>query len=202
MVRDRRGRELLATQRGIHVDPKRPPRRSSPARRAGACAHVRRLPSRPDAGPFRVLDAVAHRGDRRLRVTTRHHFTARSIVESWTITARRRHRRSAAVLFPSQGATASVTAQLRDGRDVALAAEGVPQTAVALADVAQFRIQSRYGAYLVRPLGPVPRVRRRRRSAWPRSAPPPTRGRRCRSRSRAHGFKRLALRARIVPLTD
>ena len=201
VVRDRRGRELLATQRGIHVDPKRPPVILARSPR-GRVAHVRALPSRPDAGPFRVLDAVAHRGDRRLRVTTRHHFTARSIVESWTITARHRHRRSATVLFPSQGATASVTARLRDGREVALAAEGVPQTAVALRDVAQFRIQSRYGAYLVRPLGPLPRgaTATTIRVAAQRAATDP--GPTLQITLARHGFKRVGLRARIVPLTN
>ena len=95
-----------------------------------------------------------------------------------------------------------MTAELRDGRDVALAAEGVPQTAVALADVAQFRVQSRHGAYLVRPLGPVPRgaTATTIRVAAQRAATDP--GPTLQITLARHGFKRLGLRARIVPLTD
>ena len=106
------------------------------------------------------------------------------------------------MLFPSQGATASVTARLRDGREVALAAEGVPQTAVALRDVAQFRIQSRYGAYVVRPLGPVPRgaTATTIRVAAQRAATDP--GPTLQITLARHGFKRVGLRARIVPLTN
>jgi hypothetical protein len=88
VIRDRAGRELLASQR--------------------AGRHPLRLvrgPRRP--GPFTVLEAVGHRRAGAFAITTRHRFTRDAIGTTWTVRRLRGHGYAKVVLqLPSWGRTA------------------------------------------------------------------------------------------------
>jgi hypothetical protein len=190
VVRDARGRRVLASGAGMHHPQRRPPLavRSprGPVARAGA------LPADPPAGPFGTLEAVGRRWSRELLVTTRHRFTARAIEETWTVRRRSGRRRySVAVQFPSWGPQASVEAELHDGTVV-------PVGRVRLAAVRRFRVRSAGGGYRVTPLGADRGTARAIPVAPQRSAPSPGPTLQITVRHAAR-FRRAVLRARITP---
>jgi hypothetical protein len=196
-VQDRRGRHVVSSAIGMHASPRHPPLLVRTPQ--GVVRHAPRIATRPFAGPFRTLDAAGRRRTRELDLTTRHHFDATGITESWTVRRRiGRTRYTVSVLTPSWGATGAIAAQLRDGRLVAL----VPGTRVALRDVARFRVLSDRGGYWLTPLGRIRRgVATAMAVAPQRSAPVPGPTLRI-TLARASGFRRVALRARITPLAE
>ncbi len=141
VVRRRAGRQrVLASQRpssrGSLVLTRSP---------RGRVDRVRRLPRRPDAGPFGELAAVGTIAGGGAAVTARHRFTAAFVETTWTV-ERRRGGLAAEVLFPSWGRNASITAFRRDGREDPLAPGG---RRVAAADVAYFFLAGPAGGYVV-----------------------------------------------------
>jgi hypothetical protein len=116
VIRDRDGRELLASQRGLHRDPVHPP------------LTLVRGPTRP--GPFRVLEAVGRRRSGAFAITTRHRFTARAIDETWTVRRRHGHGYAKVVLqLPSWGRSSQPRAVLaRGGRVSRVALSGYTVT--------------------------------------------------------------------------
>jgi hypothetical protein len=198
VVKNRAGRVVLASQKGLRRDPARPPIRLTRSPQ-GPVTKLMRYPARPAAGPFRVVEAVGHRRSRYFDITTRHRFTARAIVEDWVLRRRRgRQFYSAAILFPSWGQHASVDAELVNGTVVPLAIGARTTSRIALSSVRRFRLRSEDGSYTVTPLA----VRRGRARAiavaQQRSAPDPgptlelTLG-------QGSKFKRAALEVRITP---
>jgi hypothetical protein len=186
VVRDARGRHVLASAAGMHRPQLRPPLVVRSPR--GRIEPSGPLPADPPAGPFRTLEAVGRRRSHDLLVATRHRFTARSIEQSWTVRRRAGRRRySVSVMFPSWGTDASITATLRHG-DV------VPLGRVRLARVRHFDLPG----YRVTPLGPDRGVARAIPVAPQRSAPSPGPTLRITVRQ-ASRFRRAELRARIAP---
>jgi hypothetical protein len=196
-VRDRRGRLVLATGKGIHATPPRPPMVvRSPA---GRIARVPATQTAALAGPFWTLDAVGRRRTRDLEVTTRHHFAPEAITERWTVRRRVGKRRfRVGVLFPSWGTTGGIEAEMKDGSVVALAAAGAPLWRVRLERVRRFHIRSSGGGYWVRPLDGARGVAEAIAVAPQRSAPAPGPTLRLTLRT-APRFRLATLRARILP---
>jgi len=111
----------------------------------GRVVGTRRLPARPDAGPFGVLEAVGEASGGGGAVSVRHRFTAGHIETTWTV-ARGRRRLLAEALFPSWGgAAAHVTAVLHDGRTLELPAAG----ALAASAVRYFHLAGPRGGYVL-----------------------------------------------------
>jgi hypothetical protein len=190
VVRDARGRHVLASGAGMHRPQLRPPLVVRSPR--GRIARAGALPADPPAGPFRTLEAVGRRRSRDLLVTTRHRFTARAIEETWTVRRRAGRRRySVGVLFPSWGPQASIEAELRNGAVV-------PLGRVRLAAVRHFHVRSAGGGYRVTPLGADRGIARALPVAPQRSAPMPGPTLRITVRQ-ASRFRRAELRARITP---
>src|SRR4051794_33886655 len=147
LVNDPGGRRVLATQTGLHHDPRRPPLILTPSPR-GRVTRQKRLPTKLDAGPFGRLAVAGTRSAGGVSVTSRWSFHAGSIDGSWTIRrAARRGTDDVRVLFPSWGTASRIAAIMRDGREITLAAPGARRRSVALARVASFRIRARYGSY-------------------------------------------------------
>jgi hypothetical protein len=196
-VRDRHGRQVLATAKGFHATPARPPLVvRSPA---GRIARVPAGRTAALAGPFRTLDAVGRRRTRDLEVTTRHHFAPAAITEAWTVRRRAGKRRfRVGVLFPSWGATAAIDAEMKDGSVVPLAGAGAPLWRVPLARVRRFHIRSSGGGYWVRALGDPRGVAEGIAVAPQRSAPTPGPTLRLTLRTKP-SFRLVTLRARIIP---
>jgi hypothetical protein len=151
-IRDASGRVVLETGKGMHRTPARPPLAVRTPK--GPIARDPRRRSEALAGTFRRLDAVGRRRAPGLVVTTRHRFEPDTITESWSVQRRERRRRySVAMLFPSWGRQASVTAQLAGGAVVALAVAGVPVRSVAVERVRRFIVRGPLGGYSVTPIG-------------------------------------------------
>jgi len=111
----------------------------------GRVSRTRRLPARPDAGPFGALEAVGYIAGGGGAVTVRHRFTPGFIESTWTV-ARGRRRLLAEALFPSWGgAAASVTAVLADGGRVELPAAGAVQASA----VRYFHLAGPRGGYVL-----------------------------------------------------
>jgi hypothetical protein len=152
VVRDRRGRILLASQ-----TPRRSiDRRVTPLRLLhapqGAGATAAAAGTRAFAGPFRRLVATGTRSANGASARVTHRFRPRSIETSWAL--RRRGRGSAAVLLPSWGrGRAHVTAVLDDGSRVR-----VGRRRLALRRVRRFEVHSARSGYAVVPV------------AWPSGA--------------------------------
>jgi hypothetical protein len=169
------GRRVLATQTGLHQDPRRPPLVLERSPR-GRVTRQKRLPTKLDAGPFGRLAVAGTRSAGGVSVTSRWSFHASSIDGSWSI--RRPAGRGAddvRVLFPSWGTRSVVEAIMRDGREITLAAPGAPRRSVALAGVAAFRIRARYGSYRVvlrgRPTGTTTIIAGRWQKPNPQAGP-------------------------------
>jgi hypothetical protein len=193
-IEDRHGHHVVSTAAAAHVAPHRPPLRVRTPQ--GVVRKVPTAPTRPYAGPFRTLDVVSRRQTRELELTTRHHFEATTITESWAVRRRRGHRRyTVSVLAPSWGTSASIAARLRDGRLVPL----VAGTRVRLDRVVRFRVLSDRGGYWLAPLGRAHGTAGVMAVAVQRSAPVP--GPTLRMKLvRSARFRRVALRARITPV--
>jgi hypothetical protein len=193
-VQDARGRHVLGSAIGLHADPPRPPLTVRTDR--GVISAAPKGAIRAFAGTFRSLTASAQRRTRELAIGVRHQFGARGITESWSIRRRTGKRRlTVAVQFPSWGTTATIGAQLPDGRVIPLVPGG---TVVPVRDVVRFRIQSERGAYWVTPLGRSAAVATAIPVKPQRSAPTPGPTLRITLRQRSR-FRAAALRARITP---
>jgi hypothetical protein len=149
-----------------------------------------RLPARPPAGAFRVLEAVGSRRSAAFEVTTRHRFTAAAIEESWTVRRRRgRGYASVALRIPSWGARTRPRAVLDDGRAVV-----VGQRPLALDRVRGFRLPG-LAITLDRPArGTVRAV-----PALPQSTNPRPGATLVLAVAAGTAFKRVRLDARLVP---
>ena len=162
-VRSRSGRPLLASQYGARSAGRSPVRLTRGPWGVGARPGARAA----YAGPFtdlRIRGAVRARGR---RITTAYRFTPAAIDARWTVAARTGDRLG--VTFPSWGATAQVTALLRDGRTVVVGARPV-----ALAAVTSLRIVSAHSAYRVLPRSRPPGAAIRTVATVPQpSAPTP-----------------------------
>jgi hypothetical protein len=195
-VQDRAGRHVVSTAAGRHRSPRRPPLRVRTPQ--GVVRSTPKLATRPFAGPFRTLEASGRRRTRELDLTTRHQFDATGITESWAVRRRHGHARyTVSVLAPSWGTTASIDAQLHDGRLVPLA----PGARVRLRDIARFRVLSDRGGYWLTPRGPVRGVAGVLPVAAQRSAPVPGPTLRI-TLVEAARFRRVSLQARISPLAE
>jgi hypothetical protein len=166
------GHVTFASQYGLHDDPQRAPIVLTRSPR-GRVTRVRRLATKPDAGPFKVLGERGSKGGDGVRVTTSNQFHRNSIRSSWTITRRSgRGTRRVRVMFPTSGRDAvAIEARLRDGKTVRLR----PGTHVALGTVRRFVLRSAYGSYIVdlrgRPVGSTSVFRRVWQKANPRGGP-------------------------------
>lgn len=207
------GHRLLATQTGLHHDPKRPPLTlvRSPH---GRVTHQRRLATHPDAGPFRHLEVHGTRKAHGVRATSRYSFGERSIYAHWTFTrtnlpesraktrkGRRRARRRPVrpyrvrLQLPTSGRNAVIGALLRSGSGVALTPDG---PSVRLHDVRRFHLRGSYGSYRVQLHSGARGATSVRSAVWQRANPrggptlqlelPPLRR------------QRLDFRVKIVPL--
>ena len=124
LVRDGRGREVLATQLaqrpgGAPLRLTRAPAgaaaRAAAAARTSARAAAR--DPRPYAGPFRELRATGTAAARTVTARTSHRFTASHVETRWRVHRRAGGAHTVDVLFPSWGRrSASVWAVTRDGR--------------------------------------------------------------------------------------
>jgi hypothetical protein len=176
-VRRRGGAIELATQhpqRRLRSG-QRPPLRLLRAP-AGVGAKPDARPDRPYAGRFGTLEAAG--GVRRKGLTGRTHyrFTRDSIVARWTLRADGKRRRTVQVGFPSReraGDAPQVTAVMAaSGERLAVTEE----SALSVAAVRHFTIESRGGAYRVvprsRPPGATARiVKPKRQASAPRPGP-------------------------------
>jgi hypothetical protein len=195
-IQDRRGRHVVSTATGLHATPRRPPLVVRTPQ--GVVTSSPKLPTRPFAGPFRTLDAAGRRRTHELDLTTRHHFDATGITESWSVRRRRGHQRyTVSVLAPSWGTTAAIAAELRDGTVVPLAAGN----RVRLGDVLRFRVLSDAGGYWLAPLGRARGVATAMAVAPQRSDPLPGPTLRI-TLAQAARLKRVGLQARITPLAE
>ncbi len=144
-VTSSRGPRLLATQTGLHADPRRPPLTLTHSPR-GRVTHQRRLARRPDAGPFKALSVVGSRSANGVRVSSDYAFHNRSIDGSWTVRRPKgKGRVQPRVLFPTWGRKVRIEAQLRSGRAVRLT-RGHP---LQLSGVRSFRLVGDRGVYRV-----------------------------------------------------
>jgi hypothetical protein len=109
---------------------------------------LERLPERPAAGPFEVLEAVGRRRGGGWAITTRHRFTRSAVEETWTVRRRARGHATVVAQLPSWGAGASAVAMLADGRVATVTVGGPP---LRLEAIRELRIESRAGAYRVQP---------------------------------------------------
>jgi hypothetical protein len=149
VTRRRGGRRVLATQTGLHRDPKRPAIRltRSPL---GRVDHQKSLATQPDARPFSALDETGTRSAGGATVRSSYAFRRNFIAAHWTVrrtggTGRHRVR----VTFPTSGRNGVVIeALLRDGTTVL--ADGLKPE---LRSVREFRLRSAYGSYTVQLLG-------------------------------------------------
>jgi len=172
VTRRRGGRRVLASQTGLHRDPRRPAIRltRSPL---GRVDHQKRLATQPDAGPFSALDETGTRSAGGATVRSSYAFRRNSIGAHWTVSRKGgtgTHR--VRFTFPTSArAGAVIEALLRDGTTVRLT-DGVDPD---LAGVREFRLHSAYGSYVVQLLGhPTGRsdvLRRRYEKANPRGGP-------------------------------
>jgi hypothetical protein len=150
VTRLRGGRRVLATQTGLHQDPKKPPivLTRSPL---GRVMRQKRLATRPDAGPFSVLDETGTRSAAGATVRSSYAFRRNFISAHWTVTRKGgtgRHR--VRVTFPTSARSGAVIeALLRDGTTVRLTDGSKPE----LAGVREFRLRSDYGSYVVELIG-------------------------------------------------
>ena len=110
----------------------------------GPVRDARRLPARPDAGPFAELEAVAATTAQGATIVTRHRFTADHIDVSWAI---RGGVTRIEALFPTTGRDAIVEAILEDGRRRRLRPGG---PAIRLERVVRFELGIGDGRYTVR----------------------------------------------------
>lgn len=207
------GHRLLATQTGLHRDPRRPPLTLTRSPH-GRVTHQRRLATHPDAGPFGHLSVQGTREAHGVRATSRYSFGARSIQAHWTFTrthlpesraktrkARRKARREPVrpyrvrLQFPTSGRNAVIGALLRGGGGVALRPGG---PGVHLRNVRLFHLRGAYGSYRVQLRSSARGVTSVRSAVWQRANPrggptlqlelPPLRR------------KRLDFRVTLVPL--
>ena len=154
LVRDRAGRVVLASQQGLHHDPRRPPLR------------LVRAPRAP--GPFRVLEAVGRRRSGAFSITTRHRFTRAAISETWTV--RRRAGQgyaSVALQLPSWGRATVPHAVLAGGTRVPIVPGSHP---LRLARVRRLEL-SGYSVRLRASHGSVRAIRPSRQSTAPDPGP-------------------------------
>ena len=170
------GRRILATQTGLHADPRRPPLVLTRSPR-GPVRSVRRLPTKLDAGPFGHLAVAGRRSEGGVGVTSRYSFHRSAIDGSWTIRRGRGRQGSVRVrvLFPSWGVTSRIEALLEDGSQLTLAAPGARTRSISLRRVRAFRIRSLHGSYRVvlrgRPAGRTSIIRGRWSRANPSAGP-------------------------------
>ena len=177
-------RRALATQgspRDARLELERSPR--------GRVTRTRKLPARPDAGPFGTLVAAGRAEGGGGAVSVRHRFTAEFVESTWSV-ERGRRRLLAEALFPSWGgAEASVTAVLGDGSRVDMAvAGGIPADAVRY-----FHLAGPRGGYVLVLTGGGRATARRvaRQPSAPRPGP-----------TLAVAMPGRELRARIAPAED
>jgi hypothetical protein len=172
VTRQNGGRRVVASQTGLHRDPKKPPivLTRSPL---GRVTRQKRLATHPDAGPFSVLDETGTRSAAGATVRSSYAFRRNFISARWTVsrkggTGRARVR----VTFPTSAPKGAVIeALLRDGTTVRLTDGLHPE----LAGVREFRLRSEYGSYVVqllgRPTGTSAVLARRWQRANPRGGP-------------------------------
>jgi hypothetical protein len=167
------GHRVLASETGLHSDPKKPAVILTRSPR-GRVTRQRKLASHPDAGPFSALDSRGSIANAGARVTTEHRFRRNSITAHWTITRSGGSGTDRArVLFPTSGRTGVVIeATLRGGRQVTLTDGGARPR---LSDVREFLLRSAYGSYTVqllgRPVGTTQVMHRVWQRANPRGGP-------------------------------
>jgi len=99
------------------------------------------------AGPFRRLEAVGSTYGPGVGIHTRHRFTADYVQTSWRVlpVGPERSGHDVRVLFPSTGSDVTVTAGLRDGRELSLTGA----SRLALDEVAWFHLGGASCGYVV-----------------------------------------------------
>jgi hypothetical protein len=139
-VRDEHSRSVMSSEAGLNHDPRRPALilTHSPQGRVDV--------ARPAAGPFAVLEALARRTNRRIKIVTRHRFTKTAIEVQWRVyRLHGQHSLTVNAHFPSSEPAADIDAELVDGRHVLLGSTTIP-----LRRIRRFRLST---GYLVRVLG-------------------------------------------------
>ncbi|HEX5618268.1 MAG TPA: hypothetical protein VFX51_07595 [Solirubrobacteraceae bacterium] len=174
VIRNQTGRSIMQSQTGLDHDPRQPVLVLSRSPQ-GRVDRVTRFPREPSAGPFRVLEAVGRRSDRRFEIITRHRFTRTAVEERWRV-RRLRGRRGVAVAirFPSWDPSTTIDAELRDGRVIPLTVSASPAS-LSVGSVRRFQLRGAQGGYAVtllgRPAGSARAVRVTGQDAVPRPGP-------------------------------
>ncbi len=193
-VRSRGGRRLLATQTGLHHDPRRPAvvLTRSPRGRVG---HQRRLATQPDAGPFGRLSTRGVRSTDGLRAVSRYTFRETSIDGHWTIAGPRLRSSRVTLGLPLSGRRGTIRAVRDDGRTRRVRSGG---GYVSLRGIRAFELRGPHGGYRVglgRDLrGAAHTLSARWQRVNPRGGPT------LQLVLRAPRRGRLEIRARIVPI--
>jgi hypothetical protein len=196
LVRDTQGRRVLVTQTPstkLRAHPA--PLRLTKAP-AGVAVAPRTAARRPYAGAFRDLRAVGHRRSGGLDAHVRHRFTASFLESRWSLRRRAGDRRySVAVLFPSSGSGARITALRRDGARV-----GVGHARIALNGVAYLHVESSHSGYVVLPRAARPGVTARAIQTASQASAPQAGPTLMVELARRHKVSRLAFAARMTPV--